>query len=60
VVHDEWVPVSPKTGRFDALVWSVPAEPAGSRAPEAVPAPATALIVSESDAAALAPPGTRQ
>lgn len=62
-VFEEWVPVSPATGRLDALKWKVPVDTPGLRGPEPRPPEATALVVSESDSsatAALAPPGVRQ
>jgi HemY protein len=62
-VFEEWVPVSPATGRLDALKWKVPAETPSSRVPEPRAAETTALVVAESESAAtaaLAPPGARQ
>lgn len=63
VVYAEWEPVSPASGKLDALEWKVPPEAPGGRRPEplaAGPAPTTALVVAESEAAALAPPAPRQ
>ena len=63
VVFDEWEPVSPVSGRLDALQWRVPPEApgAGRAAPQAVRTPeTTALVVAESENPALAPPGPRQ
>ena len=35
IVFDEWEPVSPVTGKLDALQWKVPAEAPGARHAEA-------------------------
>lgn len=61
IVFDEWEPVSPVTGRLDALQWKVPVEALPSRHAEAlVSSEATALVVSETGNPALAPPAPRQ
>jgi HemY protein len=62
IVFPEWVPVSPASGRLDALHWRVPPEAPGAARPEPLRpvADTTALVVAESENPALAPPGPRQ
>ena len=61
IVHDEWAPASPSTGRLDAFRWQVPAERPGlvmdalppRRTPSAALAPQASLLpVNESSSAA--------